>query len=58
VALRAHGVWTHWAAAALGAQLRAELGADAALTSHTPLRNWAETVVKNVRALCLLPACL
>ena len=50
VSLRAHAVWARWAAAALGERYGAALAADPALTSQAPLRNWAETVVKQVRA--------
>ena len=43
-------MWARWAAAALGEGFGAALAADPALTSQAPLRNWAETVVKQVRA--------
>lgn len=48
MALLGHGVWAKWAARALGRQLQAAMEHDPALTSHTGLRNWADTVVKQV----------
>ena len=51
VALEAHGIWARWAATALGRQLAASMEQDPALTSHVPLRNWIDTVVKHVGPL-------
>lgn len=48
VALKAHSIWAKWAASALGRQLAASMEQDPALTSHIPLRNWVDTVVKHV----------